>query len=78
MAALSRYGDIHTAPYGISQTSQTSSELLHTDRGSEITPGAPVAGIGAPTVLEEMHNLLTEMRRLATEQERPYAPPSYS
>ncbi|KAJ7288719.1 hypothetical protein C8J57DRAFT_1281068, partial [Mycena rebaudengoi] len=77
-AALSRYGDIHTAPHGISQTSQMSSELLHTDRGSEIIPGAPVAGIGAPAVLEEMHNLLTEMRRLATEQERPYAPPSYS
>ncbi|KAJ7271276.1 aspartic peptidase domain-containing protein [Mycena rebaudengoi] len=38
MAAPSRYGDIHTAPHGISQTSQTSSESLPTDRGSEITP----------------------------------------
>ncbi|KAJ7235669.1 aspartic peptidase domain-containing protein [Mycena rebaudengoi] len=78
IAAPSRYGDIHTAPHGISQTSQTSSESLPTDRGSEITPSVPVAGIGAPAVLEEMHSLLTEMRRLATEQERPYAPPSYS
>lgn len=82
-AALSRYGDIHTAPNGMGKTSQglqgahpMSSELLPTDRGSEISPEAPVAGIGNPAVLEEMHNLLAEMRRLAIEEGR--APPSYS
>ncbi|KAJ7722249.1 aspartic peptidase domain-containing protein [Mycena olivaceomarginata] len=82
-AALSRYGDIHTAPNGMGKTSQglqgahpMSSELLPTDRGSEISPEAPVAGIGNPAVLEEMNNLLAEMRRLAIEEGR--APPSYS
>ncbi|KAJ7823470.1 hypothetical protein B0H14DRAFT_2597834 [Mycena olivaceomarginata] len=82
-AALSRYGDIHTAPSGMGKTSQglqgahpTSSELLPTDRGSEISPEAPVAGIGNPAVLEEMQNLLAKMRRLAIEEGR--APPSYS
>lgn len=69
--ALSRYGDIHTVPNGIGQPSQGLQGP--TGPGSEITPGA---GIGNPAVLEEMHSLLVEMRRLATEQG--HAPPSYS
>ncbi|KAF8194778.1 aspartic peptidase domain-containing protein [Mycena galopus ATCC 62051] len=84
-AARSRYRGIHTAPDGTGQTSQglqgahpMSSELSSTDRGPGITTRDPVAGIGNPAVLEEMHNLLAEMRRVATEQGRPYAPPSYS
>ncbi|KAF8182377.1 hypothetical protein K438DRAFT_1767301 [Mycena galopus ATCC 62051] len=84
-AARSRYRGIHTAPDGTGQPSQglqgahpMSSELPSTDRGSGITTRDPVAGIGNPAVLEEMHNLLAEMRRVATEHGRPYAPPSYS